>query len=93
MAMAIKELLSKGAVVKYQPQPIQFLSGIFLTNKSNGEKRFILNLKQLNQFITPPNFKMEDYRTAKKKMISSNSFMTTIDIKDAYFLISIDKRH
>lgn len=67
MAMAIKELLSKGAVVKYQPQPIQFLFGIFLTNKSNGEKRFILNLKQLNQFITPPNFKMEDYRTAKKK--------------------------
>lgn len=92
MAMAIKELLSKGAVVKYQPQPIQFLSGIFLTNKSNGEKRFILNLKQLNQFITPPNFKMEDDRTAKKKkMISSNSFMTTIDIKDAYFLISIER--
>lgn len=90
--MAINDLLLKGAIVKCHSQPHQFLSNIFLTDKSNGEKRFILNLKNLNKFIEPPHFKMEDYRTAAK-LISSHNFMTTIDIKDAYFLISIDSRY
>lgn len=88
-AIAVNELLEMGALVECQSQPGQFISNTFLAEKSNGKKRFILNLKKLNQFLDPPHFKMEDYRTAAK-LIQGIRFMATIDLKDAYFFISID---
>lgn len=60
--------------------------------KPNGEKRFILNLKRLNKFIKTEHFKMEDYRTASK-LITAHSYMATLDLKDAYFLIPIQISH
>lgn len=62
---------------------------IFLADKPNGKKRFILNLKKLNKFILAPHFKMEDYRTALK-LITPGAHMTTVDLKDAYITIPID---
>lgn len=66
----------------------QFISTYFLADKSNREKRFILNLKKLNKFIKPLHFKLEDIRTAIK-LIFSGCFMAKIDLKNAYFLVSI----
>lgn len=68
---------------------MQYLSSIFLVPKPNGKKRFILNLKSLNKFIVTSHFKMEDLRTTIK-LISKNSFLCTIDLKDAYFLLPIN---
>lgn len=85
---SIAKLLSIGAIKKCDPHPEQFLSEIFLVPKQNGEKRFILNLKSLNNFVVTNHFKMEDLRTALKLM-SPDCFMTTIDIKDAYFSVGI----
>ena len=53
--------------------------------------RFILNLKNLNKFMDPPHFKIEDMKTALK-MLSRDCFMTKIDLKDAYFLIPIREK-
>lgn len=90
MTKAIEELLEIGAVVPCNPEKGQFISTIFLADKSNGGKRFILNLKGLNSFVFCPHFKMEDYRTVLK-LIQHNCFMSTVDLKDAYFLISTNK--
>lgn len=85
---SIENLVSIGAVSQCQPCQNQYISSIFLIPKPNGQKRFILNLKQLNKFINTQHFKLEDLRTAIK-LISSDCFMATIDLKDAYFLINV----
>lgn len=68
----------------------QFSSPYFLVLKVDGSFRFILNLKRLNRFISTEHFKMEDLRTATKLM-SSQDFLASIDLKDAYFLVPLHK--
>lgn len=65
-----------------------FISKIFLVPKPDGRNRFISNRKELNEFLQPVHFKLEDARTCMK-LIQKDSFMATIDLKDAYYLISI----
>lgn len=89
MSVIIQDMESSGVVAKCSPCKNQFVSRIFLVDKPNGEKRFILNLKNLNKYIIAPHFKMEDHRTASR-LISKGCFMASIDLKDAYHLVSID---
>lgn len=84
----INDLLNIGAISQCEPCADQFLSGFFLIPKPNGKNRFILNLKKLNKFITTEHFKLEDIRTAIK-LVSEDCYMSTMDLKDAYFLIPI----
>lgn len=62
---AINILLYKKAIEKCKNYEFRFLSSFFLAQKSDGSDRFILNLKQLNKFIDPKHFKMEDIRLTK----------------------------
>ena len=48
-----------------------------------GGTRFILNLKELNEFARYENFKMNGIRTILN-MVPRNYFMATIDSKVAY---------
>lgn len=59
-------MLKKGAITKRSSIKGQFLSTYFLAEKSNGEKRFILNLKKLYKFLNPLHFKLEDRKTVAK---------------------------
>lgn len=86
----IKELVFKGAIQRCKPKKGQFLSSYFLIKKPNNTFRFILNLKRLNEFITAPHFKLEDFR-AVKNIIFFNSFMASVDLRDAYFVIPVYK--
>lgn len=92
MSVAIQNLLNLGAIIPCSPLSDQFISKIFLAEKPNGGKRFILNLKPLNKFIATDHFKMEDYRTASK-IIPRDGFLATIDLKEAYLLIPIHPEH
>lgn len=85
---AISRLEGIGAIKKCSPCAGQFLSSYFLVDRSNGSTRFVLNLKKLNKFITTDHFKMEDIRTAIK-LLSKDSFLASIDLRDAFNLISI----
>lgn len=92
ISTSVMKLLELGAVTPCNSKPDQFISSIFLVPKPNGSYRFILNLKKLNTFITTQHFKMEDFRTAKR-LITHKCFMSTLDLQDAYFLISIHPDH
>lgn len=58
--------------------------------KSNGEQRFVLNLKKLNKFITATHFKMEDIRTAIR-LLTRGCYMGSLDLQSTYSLIFIDE--
>lgn len=84
----ILELLESGFISPCSPSDKQFVSSVFTVPKPNGKHRFILNLKELNKFIQVDHFKMEDYRTALK-LLDTDYFMATLDLKDAYFLLPV----
>lgn len=88
----IDELLQKGAIEECEYCEGQFLSSFFLVPKPDGSNRFIFNLKELNKFIKPPHFKMEDIRSVIK-LVSPKDFMGSLDLKDAYFIVPIYKKH
>lgn len=90
MQVAINKLIELGAISSCMQSHDQYISKIFLAPKTNGGKRFILNLKSLNKFITNTHFKMEDHRTASK-LIPHGGFLATIDLKEAYLLVPILK--
>lgn len=84
--------LSSRKIIEISRAPYSkcFISPYFLATKSDGvNKRFILNLKQLNKFIYAPHFKLEDIRTALK-LVSNGCFLAKIDLRDAYYAINID---
>ncbi|VEN35017.1 unnamed protein product [Callosobruchus maculatus] len=89
MHIKIKEMLSEGVISKCKHTRNGFLSTCFLIKRSSGSKRFILNLKKLNRYLTPPHFKLDDYRSVKN-LLFDNYYMAKIDLKDAYFLINIE---
>jgi hypothetical protein len=55
MSKAVQELLLIGAISPCSPRPGQYLSRVFLADKPNVQKQFILNLK-LNKCIAGPHF-------------------------------------
>lgn len=90
--IAIDDLVNIGAVSVCQSCDEQFLSKYFLIKKPNGKYRFILNLKSLNKFIKTEHFKLEDLRTTLK-LVTKDHYMASLDLKDAYFLVSIHPCH
>lgn len=92
ITIQIDQLLAKGAIVRCKPTNRQVISNIFLRPKRDGSNRLIINLKKLNSFIAHEHFKMEDRKTAKRLM-SPDCYMATLVLKDAYYLISLDKSH
>lgn len=92
---SINELLTMGAISECLPCKDQYISSVFVTPKANGQFRFILNLKKLNEFVYTEHFKIEDLRTTLK-LVNKNYFMCNIDLKDAYFSVPIhedDRRY
>lgn len=86
----IKHLRDKGAISACNQSEGQFISSYFLIDKPTGGKRFILNLKKLNDFMVAPHFKLEDWKTVTQ-IVSRNAFLASVDLEDAYFLIPIHR--
>ena len=55
----LKTLLKKGAIKESSHELGEIISPIFLTPKSDGSFRLILNLKRLNKCMPYTNFKMD----------------------------------
>ena len=65
------------------------MSNIFTREKSDGSLRIILDLTELNEFITYTHFKMDNLQTAIN-LLSPDCYMASIDWKDAYYSIPIE---
>ena len=74
----IAEFLSKGIVSYSEPQVGQILSPIFLRRKSHA----------LNDSVVYDHFKL-DTLEATLPLITPGCYMTTLDLKDAYYSIPI----
>jgi len=85
---SLDRMLNSKVIENSDEGPGQFLSTIFTVPKSNGGRRFILNLKKLNQFIEVQHFKMEDIRTAVH-LVSEDCYLAVLDQKDADHMVPI----
>jgi hypothetical protein len=83
------ERLLKAEVIKVcDREKGDWVSNIFGRLKKDGSMRLILNLKQLNPMLVYRHFKMDTIQNVIS-MVRPNCFMASIDIKDAYYAISI----
>ena len=84
----VEEMLQKDAVERAPLPSHGYYSNMFLVPKKNGEMRPIINLKSLNNAVEKGKFKMETQR-AIRRALQQGDWVTSIDLKDAYFHIPI----
>ena len=88
----IEKFLEKGIIEPSIYETCQVISPIFTRVKKDGSHRVIFNLKKLNESVSYHHFKMDTLETALKLM-TENCFMTSLDLKNAYYSIPIAKEH
>ena len=88
----ISDMLQKGAIQVVSPMNGEFLSPVFLVKKKDGGNRPVINLKELNSYVTYQHFKMEGLYLLKH-LIQIGDWMIKIDLKDAYFTVPVSKQH
>ena len=88
----ITKFLKSGIIERATHCNGEFVSNIFARDKKDGSLRVILNLIDLNQFITYHHFKMDTIDTVINLM-RTNCFMGSIDLSNAYFSIPVLQAH
>ncbi len=88
----IDKFLQKGKIKPSFSESGEVLSPIFVIRKKDGSSRMIFNLKGLNQCISYHHFKMDALEEAIK-LIRPGCFMTSIDLRVAYYSIPIAPEH
>ena len=84
----VLKLLSKSVISPCEPDSNQNVSPVFTCPKKDGSFRMILNLKAINADVTYKHFKMDSFQSALL-LISPNCYMTSVDLKDAYYSVPI----
>jgi hypothetical protein len=80
MDQEIAKMLAKGIVEVATHTTGEVMSNIFIRSKKDGSHRLILNLKDLNQFVSYHHFKM-DMLHSILKLIERGCFMVSLDLK------------
>ena len=88
----IKQLSLKRVIVKTSHCRGEFISNIFIRPKKDGGHRLILNLKRLNLKVKKRRFKMQGL-TRALNLMTKNCYMASIDWKDAYYTVPVDRRY
>ena len=86
----VKKLLQKQVIAPSQHEELEFISPIFLTRKDRNKVKLILNLKELNQNLETTHFKMDTIYSVLK-LITPGCYMSSVDIKDAYYSVPISE--
>ena len=87
----IMKLEKKGVIKISNHEKHEIISPIFIRPKPDG-CRLILNLKETNNHLDKIHFKMETLNSILK-LIRPNCYMTSIDLKDAYYSVKIFEKH
>ena len=90
IASEIHKLLSRNVIEPTGHTRGEIISDIFLRSKKDGSHRIILNLKKLNEYSSKVHFKMDTFQTVIK-LIEKDCFMASIDLKDAYYSVPIER--
>ena len=86
----VQALLEKDAIgVLSPPYPPGFYSTLFLVPKSNGQWRPVIDLSALNDYITPPTFKMETVQRLWRT-IDLRDWAVSVDLTDAYLHVPMN---
>nr|XP_060627676.1 mediator of RNA polymerase II transcription subunit 19 isoform X1 [Anolis sagrei ordinatus] len=90
----VQMLLSKGAISPLADDVLSrcFFSRYFLIKKCSGGLRPILDLRALNKHVIPKKFRMVTLNSIMP-LLYRGAWFATIDIKDAYFHLSIARYH
>ena len=70
---------------------LHYSNSLFLVAKRSGGKRPVINLQPLKRFVPNQKFRMESILLLKD-ILKPNSFLTKIDLKDAFYSIPIAKK-
>uniref|UniRef100_A0A8D8VLQ8 Polyprotein P3 n=1 Tax=Cacopsylla melanoneura TaxID=428564 RepID=A0A8D8VLQ8_9HEMI len=91
MDLQVQEMISQQILV---PNPFStgFLSTIFLVQRPDGSSRPIINLKRLNQFLSPRKFHLLNHFKVPD-FLQKNDFLVKIDLSQAYFHVPIKTSH
>ena len=87
----MSELLEKGAIQEAETTHEEFLSDSFLLRKKDRRNCPVINLKKLSAFIPYEHFKMEGLHCLKF-LLGQDDFLCKIDLKYAYFAITLRKQ-
>eukprot|EP00794_Sanderia_malayensis_P010499 gene10499-11598_t len=90
--LEIHKLLKKGVIFESPRCAGDFLSSIFTRPKKDGTRRMILNLSDLNEYVGYQHFKMESLHDVQN-IIKPNVWMASVDLKDAFYSIPVNKNH
>ena len=88
----VAKLLNKKVLEECPSEQGEFISRIFLRPKRDSTHRMILDLSRLNKHLEYHHFKMEGLKTVKD-LVTPGCYMSTIDIKDAYYSVPIHKSY
>ena len=70
-------------------EPAEYISLIFLREKTDGTQKLILNLKNLNKYLGYKHLKMQTLQTILT-LIQPNYYMATNDLKEFYYSVKTD---
>ena len=84
----IDDLLEKEVIVEIKDTEDCFISNIFLRPKPGNKFRMIIDLSELNEFVTKQHFKM-DHLDVATHMLFPGAWLASIDLKEAYYAIPI----
>lgn len=85
----LSNLLNQGVIQDSHEQSGQIISNVFLRPKPNNKFRLILDLSEFNTlYVEYQHFKMTNLKMALD-LVSPGIFMSSIDLSDAYFTVSI----
>ena len=89
------KLISKYVIEYTQHEKGELITPIFFSSKSDGTSRLMLNLKTLNELLGYNYLKIETVHSVAD-LIQPYCYMTSIDLKDAYYSVKIpqeDSKH
>ena len=84
----VKNLVGKGAVVPVSKSQVHLTSLLFVVPKSGAGWHPIIDLRKLNQYLSPPHFKMEGLYMLPN-VVHQDFFMAKVDLKDTYLTIPV----